>query len=176
MFETIFSMAWEHLVKKGVENLKRDAEFVNSRGAIREAVFRELKFNKALISEYTKQIGSFANSVEQFSEKTKEYDSFAQELANELDFSAFTKLEDSFMPIDLYFSGSIDLNSRYAEDKAHKAWAASIKSETELIERIYHRLKILRARWRSHQPVAYSSITYIDWLITQLVAPPKSSS
>lgn len=90
MFETIFSMAWEHLVKKGVENLKRDAEFVNSRGAIREAVFRELKFNKALISEYTKQIGSFANSVEQFSEKTKEYDSFAQELANELDFSALS--------------------------------------------------------------------------------------
>jgi hypothetical protein len=176
MLETIFSVAWEHLVKKGVESLKHDRDFVNSRSAIRDAVLRELKFNKALINEYMRQLSSVANNSEQFATKTKEYGTFAKELANELDFSAFSKLEDSFMPIELYFSGSVDLTTRWAEDKAHKSWAASIKSETELIERIYHRLKILRARWRSHQPTAYNSITYIEWLITQLVAPPKSSS
>jgi hypothetical protein len=176
MLESIFGIAYEHLVKKGLEQLKKDAEFINSRNAIREAIFRELKFNKALLTEYRKQFDDVSNNAELFAARVKEFEAFATELSNELDFSAFSKLEDSFMPIELYFSGSVDLTTRWAEDKAHKSWAASIKSETELIERIYHRLKILRARWRSHQPTAYNSITYIEWLITQLVAPPKSSS
>lgn len=62
-----------------------------TRIAIRQAIARELRLNRAFIDEVLKQ---------------KEYDSrFAAEIAEELDVTAFSKVEESFVPIKLFFDG-----------------------------------------------------------------------
>ena len=51
MIDLVIGPVTEWLVKKGAEKIQSSAEFQHSRQAIREAVFREIRFNQALIAE-----------------------------------------------------------------------------------------------------------------------------
>lgn len=51
MFDLIIGPVTEWLVKQGAEKIKKSTEFQNARLAIREAIHREVRFNRALFDE-----------------------------------------------------------------------------------------------------------------------------
>ncbi|MBD3817084.1 MAG: hypothetical protein IE913_11690 [Halothiobacillus sp.] len=154
MIDWVIGPVTEWLVKKGAEKIQTSAEFQHSRQAIREAIFREIRFNQALIAEV-------------MDGKTEDQAALAKCIAEEMDFSAFSKLEDSFVPIRLFFDGSCPGVGGDKVDGSYHKWSSQLKSEAEWVERIYLRTRILRARWRSGQPQSEKSVRYVKWLMVQ---------
>jgi len=155
MIDLVIGPVTEWLVKKGAEKIQTSAEFQHARQAIREAISREIRFNQALITE-----------VLDCKAEDKDQDAFAKCIAEEMEFSAFSKLEDSFVPIRLFFDGSCpDVGEKV--DGSYREWSSQLKSEAEWVERIYLRTRILRARWRSGQPQGEKSVRYVKWLMVQ---------
>ena len=153
MIDLVIGPVTEWLVKKGAEKIQSSAKFQHSRQAIREAVFREIRFNQALIAEV-------------LDGKAEDSAALAKCIAEEMDFSAFSKLEDSFVPIRLFFDGTCpDVGDK--ADGSYREWSSQLKSEAEWVERIYLRSRILRARWRSGQPQGEKSVRYVKWLMAQ---------
>lgn len=151
MIDMIIGPVTEWLVKKGSEKIQSSAEFQHSREAIREAIFREIRFNQALIAEV-------------LDSKSTDPTSLAKCISDEMDFSAFSKLEDSFVPIRLFFDGHRPI-VHGAQDGSYREWSSTLDSEAEWVERIYLRSRILRARWRSGQPQGEKSVRYVRWLM-----------
>jgi hypothetical protein len=89
MIESLIAPVSEWLIKKGQDKIKESAEFQNTRLAIRLALVRELCLNRAFIVEVLKL--------------KEDASSLTLEMAEELELGAFNKLEDSFMPIELFF-------------------------------------------------------------------------
>ena len=92
MIDWVIAPVTEWFVKKGAEKIQTSAEFQRSKQAIREAIYREIRFNQALISEVLEG-------------KSEDHLALARSISQEMDFSAFSKLEDSFVPIRLFFDG-----------------------------------------------------------------------
>ena len=151
MIESLIAPVSEWLIKKGQDKIKESAEFQHTRLAIRQAMVRELRLNRAFIDEVLNQ--------------KQEADSLTISMAEELDVSAFNKLEDSFMPIELFFDAERPLFDLDNTDGQFVTWSAQLENEALWIERIYMRLRILRARWRCGKSPSQKSVKYVQWLI-----------
>lgn len=157
MLDLIISPVAEWLIKQGAEQIKKSAQFQHSRLAIREAIYREVRFNRALLEEVS-STKSMGNS------------SFLRSIADEMNFSAFSHLENSYIPIGLFFDGPHPRIGK-SPDSQFKEWASQLKNEAEWIERIYLRARILRARWRSRDDANHNprSLYYVQWLMSQWI-------
>ena len=160
MVDLFIAPITEWLVKKGMEKIQSSAEFQHARQAIREAVCREIRFNHALIAEV-------------LDSNPEDRVALARCMAEEMDFSAFSKLENSFVPIRLFFDrGRPEANE--TGDRRFSEWSSQLKSEAEWVERIYLRTRILRGRWRSGQPQSDQSVGYVKWLMMQWLKSVQS--
>lgn len=157
MLDLIISPVAEWLIKQGAEQIKKSAQFQHSRLAIREAIYREVRFNRALLDEVS-------------STKSMSNASFLRSIADEMNFSAFSHLENSYIPIGLFFDGPHPIIEE-SPDSQFKEWASQLKNEAEWIERIYLRARILRARWRSRDDANLNprSLYYVQWLMSQWI-------
>lgn len=164
MIDLIIGPVAEWLVKQGAEHIKESAQFRHSRLAIREAIYREVRFNRALLDE-----------VEIANTQNPNQASFLRSIADEMNFSAFSHLENSYIPIRLFFDGPRPTIEEASDSQFHK-WSNLLKNEAEWIERIYLRARILRARWRSRNEAAHnpSSLYYVQWLMTQWIKQYQS--
>lgn len=164
MLDLIISPVAEWLIKQGSEQIKKSAQFQHSRLAIREAIYREVRFNRALLDEV-----SNTNSLNQTS--------FLRSIADEMNFSAFSHLENSYIPVGLFFDGPRPMIEEAADSQFQK-WSHQLENEAEWIERIYLRARILRARWRSRGDAAHNprSLYYVQWLMTQWIKQYQSKS
>lgn len=148
MIDFIFQPVAELLISKGMDGVQNTARFKHSQKAIRQAIFREMQFNQQLLNEAS-------NNQEDMA--------LRRCLAEEFSFSAFEKIEDSFIPVDLYFLNEMTFEKE--RDESFKERVKSIHSEADLVTRCYLRLKVIRARWRSGQPYQQGSIDYADKLM-----------
>jgi|GEM_PF-1329258 len=157
MLDLIISPVAEWLIKQGAEQIKKSAQFQHSRLAIREAIYREVRFNRALLDEVS-------------STKSMSNSSFLRSIADEMNFSAFSHIENSYIPIGLFFDGPHPIIEE-SPDSQFKEWASQLKNEAEWIERIYLRARILRARWRSRDDANHNprSLYYVQWLMSQWI-------
>jgi len=151
MIEMLIAPVTEYIINMGHDKVKESVEFQNSRLAIRQAIHRELRLNRAFIDEVLNQ--------------KEDAESLAIAMAEELDVTGIRQLEDSFIPIELFFDAErpqFDLNT---EDGQFVNWSAQLSNEAYWIERIYMRLRILRARWRCGKMPTKNSVEYVRWLI-----------
>lgn len=148
MIEWIVQPVAELMMSKGMDRIQNTAEFKHSQKAIRQAIFREMQFNQQLLNE--------ASNNQEDAELRKC-------LADEFSFSAFEKVEDSFIPVDLYFLNEV--NFERERDEVFKERVKSIRNEADLVTRCYLRLKVIRARWRSGQEYQHGSVDYADKLM-----------
>lgn len=148
MIDFIVQPVAELLMSKGVDGIQNTAKFKHSQKAIRQAIFREMQFNQQLLNEAT---------------NNQEDVELRKCLAEEFSFSAFEKIEDSFIPVDLYFLHEVTFEKE--RDETFKERVKNIHNEADLITRCYLRLKVIRARWRSGQPYQQGSIDYADKLM-----------
>jgi len=162
MIDLVLAPVTEWLVRKGAEKIQTSAEFLHSRQAIREAIFREVRFNQALITEV-------------LDGKAEDPTALAKCIAEEMDFSAFSKLEDSFIPIRLFFDETCPSSHDNTEELFRK-WSSTLRSESEWLERVYLRTRILRARWRSGQPQGEKSVLYVKWLMARWLKSTQRSN
>ncbi|BBP43112.1 hypothetical protein [Thiosulfativibrio zosterae] len=151
MIESLIAPVSEWLIKKGQDKIKESAEFQNTRLAIRQAVVRELRLNRAFIDEVIKL--------------KEDVTGLTLAMAEELEVSAFNKLEDSFMPIELFFDCERPALDEESSDGQFLNWASQLENEALWVERIYMRLRILRARWRCSKVPKNKSVQYVRWLI-----------
>jgi hypothetical protein len=147
----ILGIIAEKLLECGVEQLRKSTEFKNTKKAIRASVYRELRLNLELLEEVQKGTGDAE---------------LKKSIAEELEFSASNRLEESVLPWSLFFDGKPPIIK--TSDKNIKNWTKNLKSEADWIERTYHRLRILRARWRSGQVRKKESEEYVRWLLKSL--------
>ncbi|WP_127470647.1 hypothetical protein [Thiomicrorhabdus aquaedulcis] len=151
MIESLIGPISEWLIKKGQDKIKESAEFQNTRLAIRQAVVRELRLNRAFIDEVIKP--------------KEDATGLTLAMAEELDVSAFNKLEDSFIPIELFFDCERPTLDEQNTDGQFLNWSNQLENEALWVERIYMRLRILRARWRCGKAPTNKSVQYVRWLI-----------
>lgn len=151
MIESLIAPVSEWLIKKGQDKIKESAEFQNTRLAIRQAIVRELRLNRAYIDEVMKQ--------------KEDASDLTLTMAEELEITAFNKLEDSFMPIELFFDCERPAFNVEKIDGQFVTWSSQLENEAFWIERIYMRLRILRARWRCGKAPTKKSVQYVRWLI-----------
>lgn len=151
MIESLIAPVSEWLIKKGQDKIKESAEFQNTRLAIRQAVMRELRLNRAFIDEVLKL--------------KEDASSLILAMAEELEVGAFNKLEDSFMPIELFFDCECPALDEENADGQFLNWSSQLENEALWVERIYMRLRILRARWRCGKAPTKKSVQYVRWLI-----------
>ena len=99
--------------------------------------------------------------------KSEDHLALARSISQEMDFSAFSKLEDSFVPIRLFFDGGCPSAGDDRADGSYRKWSSQLQSEAEWVERIYLRTRILRARWRCGQAPSQKGVHYVKWLMAQ---------
>ncbi|EIC22306.1 hypothetical protein [Thiorhodovibrio frisius] len=155
MIESLFSAILPWILQKGTDQRQNSIEFQNAQLAIREAVNRELRSNRALIDE--------------FLERADGDGQVACKLADELSFTAMERIEQSMIPLAILFACPQPPQSREPQPQFQN-WSAQLNTEAFWIERIYLRLRILRARWRAGQKYQENSMRYIQWLIAAWLA------
>ncbi len=69
------------------------------------------------------------------------------------------------MPIELFFDAERPQFDKGGTEGQFFNWAAHLDNEALWIERIYMRLRILRARWRCGKNPNKKSVEYVRWLI-----------
>jgi len=93
---------------------------------------------------------------------------------NAIETSAFDVIAESMVPLDDIFNGQshgdIDLNEVEWEldvvDGRFAKWGGDVDSMSRLVERIYHRIKMLKCRVGVDVDAADVSLKYVRWLIT----------
>ena len=153
MIEILIKPVIDLLIKNGDQALNKSKEFQHSKKAIRSAIQRELKFLECLIFEV-------------LHDKKSKAEGFEKAIADEMDFSIFTSLEHSSIPIELYFDKK-QIKPKKDSNGQFLNWSRDTITEEEWIAKIYLRARILRARWRSGKSQSKKSVEYVQWLIKQ---------
>lgn len=154
MTNIILGSIAEKLLAYGFEKLQNSVEFQNTKNAVYESIIRELRFNLELIQDVQK------NTVKTSSED------LCRSISQEMEFSAFQRLEETFIPLKLFFEGTV--TPKVTKNKSYKNWSSQFTTEFIWIERTYHRLRILRCRWRSGKFPNKQSLGYVEWLIKSI--------
>jgi hypothetical protein len=147
-------------IGKGVEYLKGSIEFNRSKDAINERIARELRFNDELLKAILKH------------KKEKEPELISH-LTESLQTTAFDAISDSSIPLTLFFAESDirqedwkSIQEKFPYPSAiYSKWASTIGDPTMLIERIYHRMKIIKLFSTLDISKNQQSIKYVLFLI-----------
>jgi hypothetical protein len=147
-------------IGKGVEYLKGSIEFKRSKDAINERIARELRFNDELLKAILKH-------------KKGEKPELISHLTESLQTKAFDAISDSSIPLTLFFAESDirqedwkSIQEKFPYPSAiYFKWASTIGDSTELIERIYHRMKIIKLFSALDISKNQQSIKYVLFLI-----------
>ena len=119
---------------EGVGSIKKSAEGKHLRHMVRERLVRELKLNDELLK----------------------YDKFTEsERVSAIETEALNFIVSQPMPLGVFFDmvEPLDLNAfiKTPNDK-HTSWGMTIKSEGELVERWWHRVRLAQLKQKAGMP------------------------
>jgi hypothetical protein len=144
------------IVDKGMDHFMKSSELNLLKDAIAEKIRREMRFNNELLGaiiEYQKK-----NDLEKVSRIIKVIDT-----------SGFDSLDNSSIPLKAIFRDSkIEWEIIYRDfkhGKGYRTWVKNIDNVPLLVERIYHRLKIIKAFENIGLLKGQSSLRYVIFLI-----------
>jgi hypothetical protein len=159
MFEIISKLAGK-VIDIARDKLKEDEEFKRLRSAVVEKMDRELRFNDEILKETVRH--------------KKNDETLIDGLIETLNTDSFDELVKSSVPLSLIFE-NLELNINHWEDfykstklsnKNMLQWSENIASQVFLIERIYHRIKILKNLRKISIHRGSESVRYIRFLIS----------
>jgi len=150
----------EIFIKEGVKLLKENHEFSRLQEAISEKIARELRFNAELLDAILRN-------------KNSKNQEFISALTESLKTTAFDSLSDSSLPLTLFFGESeiqsedwLTIHEKFPyPSKNYVKWASTINNPSALIERIYHRTKIIKLFSLINISKNQQSIKYVLFLI-----------
>jgi len=147
-------------IDMGVDVVTSNKQFKQLKQVVIEKTARELRFNSELLGERIPKSDLADEKVIDI-------------LIGSLSTDSFDELIKSSVPLIIIFDEYIlDANDWLAYQKTLKkesrqmlGWAKGIKSQAELIERIYHRTKIIKLFCTMNMRKGLVSIQYIKFLI-----------
>lgn len=155
----------EHLVEmfidKGIALIKDNHEFNRLKDAINARIARELRFNSELLETIIRY-------------KKLKNEKLISTLTGSLQTTAFDSINDSSIPLTL-FSGESEIKPKDWSSIREKfpypssnfvKWSVTINNPTDLIERIYHRIKIIKLFASIDISKNQQSIKYVLFLIS----------
>lgn len=133
--------------------------------AVREQLIAELHFNCEVLDEVIR-----SNSSKDESKRMN-----MPLITGVLETVVFDSLQSSCIPIRFLFEGErskVPIAKKYWEDAKNKEgfknfnkWSENLTTHSELVTRIYHRIKIVRALNNVNISKNISSIRYLRWLM-----------
>lgn len=146
------------LIEKGVDFYEKTKEHQNITLMVQDKILRELRFNAEVISILIKE--------ENISEKEIQIS-----LRRTLKTEAFDALEGGSFPLKILFNRKLDDDDwMYISDKEqwskYKQRIKGIETQSQLLERTYHRLKIQKIL--SENKIVHGDIGYIRYLMLSL--------
>lgn len=128
-------------VEKGIEAFRKSQEHKNLRVAIQDRIRREVRFNITLLEEYlTKKTDGTA----------KHDEDVRASLLKSLRTCAFDDVDSGMLPLKLFFEQGLGdaiwpKGGFKPEDRDQfLKWVSKDKTQYDLLERIYHRLRIAK--------------------------------
>lgn len=122
------------VIATGLEAFMRSAERKNLQRAVRDRILREVRFNKALLSDI---IDSPKMSADH-----------ENALISSLRTLAFDDLDSGILPLSIFFEGILSPElwpATFRKAKTYRANLSMVTSLDALLERIYHRIRIVKA-------------------------------
>ena len=123
--------------------------------SVKESILRELRFNRELFKEMEKNTKDRLNIIKYL--KTNNFD----------------RLEENYIPLTLFFNSKetsifkeiISENSQKITNKNYLKWIANCNTAYLLIEKIYHRIKILKVLEKNNIIKNKTSLGYTKFLL-----------
>lgn len=144
--------------EKGIDAYRKTQEHKNLRIAIQDRIRREVRFNIALLTEFsTEKNGT-----------SKHEDVIRQGLIRSLRTSAFDDADSGIVPLTLFFDEELksDIWPVKAFDNAqgkYMGWVRALETQYDLLERTYYRIRI--ARTFAECGKVHGDIDYIRFLL-----------
>ena len=130
----IFNRLISTIIEGGIEEIKKSAEAKHLRLMVRERLGRELRFNDELLK----------------------YDKFKEgERVSVIETEALDFIMSQPMPLGVFFNLSEPLDPSIfinSPNDNHTSWGMTIKSEGELVERWWHRVRLAQLKQKAGLP------------------------
>jgi hypothetical protein len=162
MFGFLDKMA-EIFLNTGIDQLIKNKEFNRLREAINEKIEREIRFNQELLKEIVRR-------------KTPDNLALVSRMTEALQTTAFDSIIESSIPLGAIFDNKDiceDAWKDFWDNYPYPSlnffnWAKGISNETLLIERIYHRIKIIKVFSNLEISKGHQSLKYVMFLISAM--------
>jgi len=132
MWELLIDPA-KSLITSGLEAFMRSAERRNLQLAVRDRILREVRFNKALLSDII--------------DSPKMHADQERALIASLRTAAFDDLDSGLLPLAAFFEGPLNSEAwpmTFRKAKTYRANLAQVNTLDSLLERVYHRIRIVK--------------------------------
>lgn len=125
-------------VEKGIDAYRKTKEHRNLRIAVQDRLRREVRFNVALLNEFSTEKNGAA----------KHEEAVRKGLIKSLRTNAFDDADCGIVPLALFFEDELKDDiwpslAFPAKDKYGK-WLGAVNTQYDLLERIYHRIRIAK--------------------------------
>ncbi|HHB92544.1 MAG TPA: hypothetical protein ENK59_04945 [Thioploca sp.] len=144
-------------VKGGIKAFRKSQEHHNLLIAVQDRIRREVKFNTALLQEFTK----YKNS-----DSPEEY--LCLTLIKALETEAFDEINKGVLPLSMFFEQK-SLKSdfpKWPEKEKYFKWMENIITQYDLLERIYHRIKLIKTFAEGNR--VQGNVRYIQFMLIGL--------
>ena len=144
------------LVKDWVKDVKTESRL---RQLLKEMLLVELQWNKAVLDEYIK------------TKKNLNGTELADKIAEQLSFRNMEKILEVGFPLSVLFEG--DYKPKPYKKRTYSNYTKDIKTDVELINRTYHRLRFFQLRSQLQINTKQNSSNYLEFLCYQAILALK---
>ncbi|MCK5877324.1 MAG: hypothetical protein KAG43_06800 [Candidatus Marithrix sp.] len=144
-------------VKGGIKAFRKSKEHHNLLIAVQDRIRREVKFNSALLQEFMK-----------FASGSSKDDYLCITLLKALETEAFDDINRGVLPLSIFFEKK-SLKSdfpNWQETEQYFKWMKSIETQYDLLERVYHRIKLAQTFAKAER--LQGNMRYIQYMLIGL--------